>query len=287
VLESIVRIGIAVVLLWAALAKLLRRRDVPDWLRAYGLPARLTAPAAYTLIAAEAAVGALLLADVPAAAYAAVGLGVFFVIALGYTRLRGVRRLRCGCFGSGEGRTTLLLLRALAFTGLAGLVAWGGGASLPGRDTLVLVALGLLSAAVLALGLLVLALYRQVGVLTLRLGPRVALELAEEGPEVGEPAPALERLARCGQELVMFASANCRLCRQLAPGVSALAREGLAVRMVEEELEGDAFERWNVPGTPFAVHVVDGRVAAKGTVNTLEELDGLLSVGAGRVHAAA
>jgi uncharacterized membrane protein YphA (DoxX/SURF4 family) len=287
VLESIVRIGVAVILLWAALAKLRRRHDVPDWLRAYGLPARLTAPAAYALIAIEAAVGALLLADVPAAPYAALGLGVLFVLALGNARVRGVERLRCGCFGAGEGRTTLLLLRALAFTGLAGLVARGGGASLPGRDTLVLVALGLLAAAVVALGLLVLALYRQVGVLTLRLGPRVALELAEEGPEVGEPAPSLERLALRGQELVMFASANCRLCRQLAPGISALAREGLAVRMVEEELEGDAFERWNVPGTPFAVHLVDGRVAAKGTVNTLEELDGLLQVGVGRVHAAA
>jgi Methylamine utilisation protein MauE len=287
VLESIVRIGVAAVLLWAALAKLTRHRDVPDWLRAYGLPAPLAAPAAYTLIAAEAAVGALLLADVPAAPYAALGLCVLFVLGLGYARARGVERLRCGCFGSGEGRTTLLLLRALAFTGLAGLVAWGGGASLPGRDTLVLIALGLLAAAVVALGLLVLALYRQVGVLTLRLGPRVALELAEEGPEVGEPAPALEGLALRGQELVMFASPNCRLCRQLAPGVSALAREGLSVRMVEEELEPDAFGRWNVPGTPFAVHLVDGQVAAKGTVNTLEELDGLLAVGAGRVHAAA
>jgi uncharacterized membrane protein YphA (DoxX/SURF4 family) len=287
VLESIVRIGVAAVLLWAALAKLTRRHDVPDWLRAYGLPAPLTTPAAYTLIAAEAAVGALLLADVPAAPYAAFALGVLFVLALAYARARGVTRIRCGCFGSSEGRTTLLLLRALAFTGLAALVAWGGGAELPERDTLVLVALGLLAAAVVGLGLLVFALYRQVGVLTLRLGPRVALELAEEGPQVGEPAPELERLQLSGPELVMFASANCRMCRQLAPGVSALAREGLAVRMVEEEAEPDAFDRWNVPGTPFAVHLVDGRVAAKGTVNTLEELDGLLSVGAGRAHAAA
>jgi Methylamine utilisation protein MauE len=287
VLESIVRIGVAAVLLWAALAKLTRHHDVPDWLRAYGLPAPLAAPAAYTLIAAEAAVGALLLANVPAATYVAFGLGVLFVLALAYTRMRGVERLRCGCFGASEGRTTLLLLRALAFTGLVALLAWGGGVGLPARDTLVLVALGLLAAAVVALGLLVLALYRQVGVLTLRLGPRVALELAEEGPPVDEPAPALERLALSGPELVMFASANCRLCRQLAPGVSALAREGLAVRVVEEEAEPDAFDRWNVPGTPFAVHLVDGRVAAKGTVNTLEEVDGLLTVGAGRVHAAA
>jgi uncharacterized membrane protein YphA (DoxX/SURF4 family) len=287
VLDSVARIVVAVVLLWAALAKLRRHRDVPGWLAAYGAPRALASPLAWALIAAEAVAGVLLLADVSGAAYAALALGGLFVIALAGARARGVERLRCGCFGASEGRTTLLLLRALVFTGLAALAAWGGETGSPDRDTLVLVALGVLAAAVAALTLLVLALYRQVGVLSLRLAPRVALELAEEGPPVAEQAPALERLERRGAELVVFASANCRLCRQLAPGISALAREGLAVRVVKEEVEPDAFERWNVPGTPFAVHVVDGLVAAKGTVNTLEEVDGLLATGAGRVHAAA
>ncbi|HYY75618.1 MAG TPA: MauE/DoxX family redox-associated membrane protein [Gaiellaceae bacterium] len=286
-LEGIARIVVAVVLLWAALAKLRRSDEFPDWLRAYGVPGSVATPLSWGVIAAEATVGALLLAGVPGAPYAALGLGALFVIALAYARARGVERLRCGCFGAGEGRTTLLLLRALAFSGLAALAAWGGEVGLPGRDAVVLAALGVLAAAVAVLALLVLALYRQVGVLTLRLGPRVALELAEEGPAVGVEAPLLDRLERRGSELVVFASANCRLCRQLAPGISALAREGLAVRLVEEEPEPDAFERWNVPGTPFVVHVVDGLVAAKGTVNTLEEIDGLLAVGAGRVHAAA
>jgi hypothetical protein len=240
------------------------------------------------LVAAELTVAALLLAGVPGAPYAALALGGVFVAALAQARLRGVKRLRCGCFGAGEGRTTLLLLRALAFSGLAALAAFGSGIGAPSRDTLVLAALALLAAAVVGLALLVLALYRQVGVLTLRLGPRVALELAEEGPALAAPAPALERLERRGAELVMFFSANCRLCRALAPGVNALAREGLAVHVVEEAEEADAFERWNVPGTPFAVHLVDGTVAAKGTVNTLEELDGLLAAGLGRTsHVAA
>ncbi len=286
-LDSIARIVVAVVLLWAALAKIRRRRDVPDWLAAYGMPRALATPTAWGVIGAEAVVGALLLADVPFGPYAAVGLGALFMTALGYARVRGIERLRCGCFGAREGRTTLLLVRAAAFTGLAAVAAWGGGIGLPGRDGLVVATLALLAAAVVVLALLVLALYRQVGVLTLRLGPRVALELAEEGPPVGDPAPLLDALDRRGAELVVFASANCRLCRQLAPGVAALAREGLAVRVVEEEAEPDAFERWNVPGTPFAVHLVDGRVAAKGTVNSLEELDGLVSTGARRVHAAA
>jgi hypothetical protein len=289
-LSTLARIVVGVLLLWAAAAKLRRREDVPDWLTAYGLPARLARPAAWGLMAAEGIVGVLLLAGIalPASAYAAVGLGALFVAALAQARLRGVERLRCGCFGASEGRTTLLLLRALAFTAVAALAVFAGGVEISAsRDTVVAVALVLLALAVLALALLVLALYRQVGVLTLRLNPRVALELEEEGPQTGAAAPALEGLTGRGPELVVFFSASCRLCRQLAPGVAALARGGLAVRVVDEDEEEAAFALWNVPGTPFAVHILDGVVAAKGTVNTLEELEGLLVTGRGRIHAVA
>ncbi|HWM14087.1 MAG TPA: thioredoxin family protein [Gaiellaceae bacterium] len=289
-LSVVARILVGLLLLWAAAAKLRRRDDLPDWLAAYGLPARLARPAAWGVMAAEAVVGVLLLAGLalPASAYAAVGLGVVFVAALAQARLRGVERLRCGCFGASEGRTTLLLLRAGGFTALAALAAFTEGSEVSAsRDTLVLVALGVLTVAVAVLALLVLALYRQVGVLTLRIGPRVPLELAEEGPDVGAPAPALEGLQLRGAELVAFFSPGCRLCRQLAPGVAALARQGLAVRVVEETEDELAFERWNIPGTPFVAHLVDGVVAAKGTVNTLEEVEELLATGGARVNAAA
>jgi uncharacterized membrane protein YphA (DoxX/SURF4 family) len=289
-LSVVARILVGLLLLWAAAAKLRRRDDLPDWLAAYGLPARLVRPAAWAVMVAEAVVGVVLLAGLalPASAYAAVALGAVFVVALAQARLRGVARLRCGCFGASEGRTSLLLLRAGGFTALAALAAFTEGSDVSAsRDTLVLVAVGVLAVVVAVLALLVLALYRQVGVLTLRLGPRVPLELAEEGPEVGAPAPALEGLQLRGAELVAFFSPGCRLCRQLAPGVAALARQGLAVRVVEEADEELAFERWNVPGTPFVAHVVDGVVAAKGTVNTLEELEQLLATGGARVNAAA
>jgi hypothetical protein len=289
VLGSIAQIAVGVLLLWAAVAKVLRLRDLPDWLAAYGLPARAATPAAAALVLAEATVGFLVVAGLRGGTLAALALGVLFVAALAQARLRGVKKLRCGCFGGGVQRTSVLLLRAVGFTGLAAVAAFAGDAELsaPSGDALVAGALVVLAVAVVVLAVLVLALYRQVGVLSLRLGPRVALELAEEGPAVGEPAPELAGLARRGAELVAFFSATCRLCRQLAPGVAALAREGLAVRVVEEQEEEDAFERWNVPGTPFAVHLVEGRVAAKGTVNTLEELDGLLATGARRFGAAA
>jgi uncharacterized membrane protein YphA (DoxX/SURF4 family) len=289
VVATIAGIGAGALLLWAALAKMRRREDVPGWLQAYGVPARSAGQLAMALVAFEAVLGALLVAGllVPWSAYAALGLGVVFVVALAQARARGIKRLRCGCFGAGEGLTSLLLLRAAGFTGLAALAAFGEELGAPSRDTLVVVVLAVLAVAVAALGLLVLALYRQVGVLTLRLGPRVPLELAEEGPPVGSRAPALEHLGDHGSDLIVFFSPGCRLCRQLAPGVAALAREGVPVRLVHEDEEPDAFERWNVPGTPFAVALADGAVAAKGTVNTLEEVDELLLVAKRRAHVAA
>ena len=290
-MDAVARLVVAVVLLTAAAAKLRARRELPDLLGAYGVPGWLLLPAAVALVAAEAAISIVLLAGVAAeaAAYAALALGGVFVIAAGSARLRGLDRIRCGCFGARERSTAVVLARALAFTALAAVAAFGAGldVGVPSRETLVLAALVLLALAVVALGLLVLALYRQVGVLSLRIAPRAALELAEEGPPVGAPAPPLPRLSRRGSELVAFFAEDCRLCRELAPGVGAIGREGIAVRIVYEGEEPGAFGRWNVPGSPFVVHVVDGVVAAKGLVNTLEQLDGLIAVGSARRRNAA
>jgi uncharacterized membrane protein YphA (DoxX/SURF4 family) len=289
-LSTIARIVVGLLLLWAAALKLRRREDLPDWLTAYGVPARYARETAWAVTAAEAVVGVLVLFGIalPLSAYAAVALGAVFVVALAHARLRGVERLRCGCFGASEGRTTHLLARAGGFTALALVAAFAGGVEISASpETVVAAVLVVLSGAVVLLALLVLALYRQVGVLTMRIGPRVPFELAEEGPPLSQRAPELDGLRGRRSEVVFFFSSTCSLCRQLSAGVAALARRGLAVRVVEEELEEDAFARWNVPGTPFVVHLVDGVVAAKGTVNTLEELETLLDTGRARMHAAA
>ena len=68
-----------------------------------------------------------------------------------------------------------------------------------------------LAVAVAVLTVLVLALFRQVGVLEGRLGPRAALELEDEGPPLGRPAPPAAPLARDGAELLAFSSRACRL----------------------------------------------------------------------------
>jgi uncharacterized membrane protein YphA (DoxX/SURF4 family) len=283
-LDTLLRLAVAAFLLWAAVSKV-GTRPSGKWLGALGVPAAFRSALFLVVGLVEATVAVLLILGVERAAYAAVGLGLVFVAALAVARARGVRRLHCGCFGATERSVDLVLGRAVAFTALAVLAA--AQPPTPSQDTFILIGLAVLTLAVVVLGGLVLALYRQVGVLTLRLGPGIPLEVAEEGPPVGDEAPALDGLGRLGSELAVFFSADCRLCRSLAPGVRALAREGLPVQVVYEEEEPEAFENWRVPGTPFAVHVVDGKVAAKGTVNTLEQLDGLLAAGRGRAHLAA
>ena len=60
------------------------------------------------------------------------------------------------------------------------------------------------------------------------------------------------------------------------------------MRLVYDVEDDEAIERWGVPGTPFVVALGDGIVVAKGTVNTLEEIEGLLALGRARLaHAAA
>jgi hypothetical protein len=284
-IDILARFVAAAILLWAAAAKAAARD--PERLEPYGVPRALRPPGYLALALVEAAVGAALLIGLSFAPLAAIGLGVLFALALARARARGIRRLDCGCFGAKEHRVEVLILRALAFTAVAGLAAFPLEVSRPSGQALVVIAFVVLAAAVVVLAALVLALYRQVGLLTLRVGPGVAFELAEEGPPLGEPAPELTGLAGSGPELAVFFSPGCRLCRQLAPGVRALDREGLAVHVVYESEQPQTFERWAVPGTPFAAHIVDGMVVAKGTVNTLEQLEQLVSIGEERVERAA
>lgn len=290
-MELTLRIILAAVLAWAAMAKLRDPRELVAAVGDHGVPRRLRAAVAVALVVAEGALAVLLL--IPATARAAgVGvavLGVVFAASLGLMRLRGRRRAPCGCFGGTRSRPVgLLALRALVLAGAGALVASGAlerGA--PSQEVLVGVALAVLALAVAVLTVLVLALFRQVGVLEGRLGPRAALEIAEEGPPLGAPVPPLAGLEQRGPELVAFSSPGCRLCAELRPALDALEREGLPVRTVNEDRDAPAFAAWGVPGTPFVVYVVDGYAAAKGLVNTLEQIEELIEVGEERVGATA
>jgi methylamine dehydrogenase accessory protein MauD len=168
---------------------------------------------------------------------------------------------------------------------------------------------------VIVLGVLVVALARQVGTLHLRMGPRGALELDEEGPPLGETPQPVAATDLDGREvwiggpgegqLVVFVSPGCPVCREVLPGVPAAARAGrLEPVVVTDAEEPDAVaayaqagvgaavvagpglgERYGVPGTPYAV-VIDasGAVRAKGTVNNLEQVEGLVDTAMRRVE---
>jgi thiol-disulfide isomerase/thioredoxin len=285
------RIILAAVLLAAAATKLRDRRALLGAVADHGVPVALRPVVAAGLVATEIVLAILLV--VPATARAAgVGaavLGLAFTVSLGAMRLRGRRRAPCRCFGSAKERpVALLMVRSLTLAAAGAAVASGVvDRAGPSFEALVALALVALALAVAVLVVLVLALYRQVGVLEGRLGPRSALELAEEGPALGHPAPPLAALERRGAELIAFSSPGCRLCAEIAPALSALEREGLVVHAVNEDEDPDAFAAFGVPGTPFVVYAVDGLVTAKGLVNTLEQIEELIAVGQGRVGVAA
>jgi methylamine dehydrogenase accessory protein MauD len=144
-----------------------------------------------------------------------------------------------------------------------------------------------------ALLLIVVALARQVGTLHLRLGPRGALEIDTEGPPLGEAPPPRPAVAEDGshvmvggpgvRRVVVFSSPTCSVCREVRPAVPAAAS---AVGMVHVVLHDQQTEHeWNVPGTPFVVVLDDlGVVRATGTINNLEQLEGLLDTALRRIE---
>jgi len=279
-----VRLLLAAILAGAAAGKARPRgRDAARaMLAAAGLrSARLRSALTWAAVTAELVLAGWLLSGraLALAATLVAALGLAFAAVAACARVRGHRRVACGCFGGTTARPWwLAALRALGLAALA-LVLIVPAPTAPGELVLLWIAVGVLLVLVLLLAVVVAAMVRQVGVLTLRLGPRAPLELAAEGPSLGEPAPPLDGLARDASELVVFGSPACRLCLELEPGLRALARDGLPVRRVDELAEPEQFSRWNVPGTPFVVHVRDGVAVAKGLVNTLEQVEMLLDAG--------
>ena len=166
---------------------------------------------------------------------------------------------------------------------------------------------------VIVLGLVVLALARQVGVLHERVAPAGALQ-PTSGPKVGELTEAMSLSDISGRDitiggpspdqlhtLVMFISPTCPVCKSLVPTAKSLvnaerkrmqlvfASDGdkLAQHQayardlkldkypyVLSEKLGRAFE---VSKLPFAVLVgADGTLQSKGLVNTREHLESLI-----------
>jgi methylamine dehydrogenase accessory protein MauD len=164
---------------------------------------------------------------------------------------------------------------------------------------------------ILGLGLALLALARQVGVLHVRLAPAGAL-LTGKGPVVGEPAPVLDAvtldgapltigkaLAKGRMQLLLFVSPHCPLCKELIPIAKNFAKtEKMDIVFVGDDdateqramiarldMGGVPFVNSSIVGRTFHVdrlpHAVlvgtEGTVLSKGLVNSREHLESLIT----------
>jgi hypothetical protein len=194
----------------------------------------------------------------------------------------GRRGAPCGCFGA----------RGRVGSGSAGRAAAlaAGLALLPllPRDEVsnegwLAIGLAVALLGLAALGVVVLALAREVGMLRLAVSPRGALEVSHEGPEVGARSPLWDAFGgeiSFGQVgLAVFTSEGCGLCRALAPAVAAFGmHSAIVLRTFDEVADADAWAAADVPGSPFAVALDDdGTVLAKGTFNTGAQLETVLA----------
>lgn len=173
-----------------------------------------------------------------------------------------------------------------------------------------LVSNAILWVAVIALGLVAIALARQVGILYERIAPAGALVI-DRGPGVGSQAPLFElrdllgRAVKLGglrsdgrNTVLMFVSPTCPMCKKLLPIARSILRtEGAAALVLAsdgDEAEQRAFiEReglgvfpyvlsrdlgmsYQVSKLPYAVLIdSDGVIRAKGLVNTREHFESL------------
>jgi hypothetical protein len=269
----VIRWLLAAVLAAAALSKVADRRRSREALGGWGLGPRAWAG----LVALEGGLAGLLAAGVPGAAWAAAAVFAAFALALGVQLVLGRTGTPCACFG-GRGRVgPWALLRTLVLSASAVVAASTDVHA--SEQSLLVAGLAVALAGIGALGVAVLALARELGELRLRLPAQAALSIPDEGPRLGAPA-ALGFGGPFRRGLAVFISDGCPACAGVEPAVRVLGREpGLSIRVYDEARDAAVWQELRVPGSPYAV-VVDaaGTVVAKGTFNTLAQLEGLLAV---------
>jgi thiol-disulfide isomerase/thioredoxin len=134
--------------------------------------------------------------------------------------------------------------------------------------------------AVAALAVAVLALARELGELRVAIAPQSALSLDEEGPELGSRLGLIERFDRTAPlAIAVFTSPGCALCRALEPTLRLVASDPeVEIELFDEEADPETWRALDIPGSPYAVVLsADGDVLAKGTFNSLFQLESLLA----------
>jgi Methylamine utilisation protein MauE len=284
VVGLVARFVLALVLAGSAVLKLASPGSSRASLGTFGIQGEATRWAAWgVLVATELGLAAGIAAGSDQAALLAAALMFMFAAALLGALLRGRAGAPCACFGSRSTVGWPSVARNLALAGCFAALPL-----LPERtlSTDQWLGLGLGVAMLLSLGLAVavLALAREVGMLRLRLGPAAALEIPEEGPELGSRVELIDRFDGAAESelaLAVFTSEGCHVCRSLGPAVDSLEGDPvLAVASFDEVADPDAWRTAAVPGSPFGVALgPDGTVLAKGTFNNLAQLESIVATG--------
>ena len=279
-IELALRLVLAGALGGAALAKLASPASSQAALATFGFGDGIVRKAAWgALVATELGLAVGVGTGSDTAAYAAAALMLMFAALLVSALMRGRAGAPCACFGARSRVSPLAAVRNLLLA--AGFAALP---SLPqeslSTDQWLALGLGVALIACAGLGLAVLALVREVGMMRLQLGGRGALEIAGEGPDLGQAPAELAGLAPPGTlGLAVFTSEGCHLCRSLEPALDSLRSEPeIAVSTHDEVAQADVWAALGVPGSPFAVaHTPDGTVLAKGTFNDLAQLESVIA----------
>jgi hypothetical protein len=285
-----VSVWLALILGASGALKAYRPDQAAAALTTYGITnARAQRVTVWALIGIELALAAALAAGVPWAAAATAGLLGSFTLATTGALLAGRAGRPCACFGSASRLSRLSPIRAGALAAVAGAVALGWLAKAPsGYDRWLTVGLAISLAAVAGLAVAVLALARELGVLRLGMGGRGALEIPEEGPPIGIGQPWATAIPvaspRVLLRLAIFTSEGCPLCLQTGPAVEHVASDPvLAVRIFDEVADSAVWTQAAVPGSPYAVALnLEGVALAKGTFNSLSQLESILGTARGR-----
>jgi hypothetical protein len=283
----VVRIALALALLTAAALKLASPEASRAALATFGVPACLRAPAWGMLVPLEVVLAVTVVLGFDSAAFAAAAFCALSAAILIAAILRGRAGAPCGCFGARSRVGWPGVARSATLAAGFATVPWLPEGR-PSSEGWLALGLAVAFACVLALGVAVLALAREVGMLRLRLGGQPALEIADEGPPIGARLGLIDRFrADDGARfaLAVFSSDGCRLCRALEPAVAAFRRDPLVTVEVFDELRDAAVWReLRIPGSPFAVALGrDGAVRAKGTFNSFAQLESILATAERRI----
>jgi hypothetical protein len=283
-MSAAVQTLLAIVLLSAALLKLRDRSRSADALATYGIGGiRVRLAVLGLIVVLESAIAVALIAPLAWAADAACALFVTFALASAAALLAGRAGRPCACFGVSSRLNSSTPAQALLAAGLAFALGrrWLG--RMPsGYDRWLTAGLTVSLVAILVMGVVVFALAREVGVLRLSLASQGALEIPDEGPQLGQQQPWAGALAPTPGALLglaVFSSEGCPMCRRLQPAVSYVAADPLlAVRVFDEVSDAPIWAAAAVPGSPYAVALDSAGVAlAKGTFNSLVQLEGIIA----------